>query len=98
MPAQMIDKSIQTYLKDATRPVEVKIFCATITCFPSGGNTGKIIQHYFTSRFEIGYTKTKGTSSVYDKLERVRNILNSTNETECEQNHRRQQGNFVDGI
>lgn len=40
---------------------------------------------YFTSRFELSYSKAKGASSVYDKLERLRLLLNSTNQQEADE-------------
>ena len=67
-------------MKDAIRNFELKIFKAEIIL-----TNGKKIPYVFTNRLEMGYAKTKGNSSVYNKLERVRNILNATSPKECEE-------------
>jgi len=89
----MIDRSIQNYLKDAIRNVDIKIFKVEI-------NSGKIPPIYFTSRVELGFAKAKGSASVYDKLEAIRGIVNAANMTECNEAFEviKNQGNFPDGI
>lgn len=72
----MIDRSIQNYLKDAIRNVDIKIFKVEI-------NNGKLPPFYFTSRVELGFAKSKGNASVYEKLEAVRGIVNAANMSEC---------------
>lgn len=75
----MINNSLQSYLKDAIRNFELKIFKAEIVLV-----SGKKIPYFFTNRLELGYAKTKGTASVYTKLESLRNVLNSTSPSECD--------------
>ena len=75
MTASMMDQTIQSYMSDAIRNVEVKIFKATIFL-----KDNKKIKIFFTNRFELGYAPSKGAGSVYNKLESLRNILNSTSE------------------
>jgi hypothetical protein len=91
--AQMIDRSIQNYLKDAIRNVDIKIFKVEI-------NNGKVQPIYFTSRVELGYAKSKGNASVYDKLEAIRGIVNASNMNECNEAFDliKNQGGFPDGI
>ena len=67
-------------MKDAVRNVEVKIFKAVLTT-----DKKKYITYYFTSRVEIGFCKDKGNSSVYEKLESVRGILNAGNLKGCDE-------------
>jgi hypothetical protein len=86
----MVDSTIQHYLKDAIRNVDIKIFKAEITT-----QSNENITQYFTSRLEMGCAKTKGNSSVYDKLAAVRNLLNSTNMKDCKAEAA---GPFPDGI
>ena len=62
--AQMCDRSIQGYLHDAIRNFDLRIFKADLHL-----KGGKIETHYFTSRFEIGYSGVYGNSSAYEKLE-----------------------------
>lgn len=38
---------------------------------------------YFVSRLELGYHKCTGNGTVYDKLESLRRVLNSTNNKDC---------------
>ena len=64
-------------MRDAIRNVEIKIYKALLYL-----TDNKKIKVYFTSRLELGYAPAVGTSSVYGKLESLRNILNSTNETD----------------
>ena len=45
---------------------------------------GRKVRIYFTSRFELGYAPAVGSGSVYGKLESLRTILNSTNETDLD--------------
>lgn len=99
--AQMIERQIQYYLRDAVRSVEVKIFKAVIHY----ANMKKPITYYFVNRFELGYAKTKGTSSVYDKLEAIRNMLIASTEhslrlaaQQAHQHAQRGEGGLVDGI
>ena len=75
----MIDRTLQSYLKDAIRNVDIKIFKAEVT-----HGTKKSV-YYFTNRFEIGYANHKGNASVYDKLEQLRNIVNASNLPACEE-------------
>ena len=75
MASCMMDQAIQFYMHDAIRNIEVKIFKATIFL-----QDNKKIKIFFTNRFELGYAPSKGAGSVYDKLESLRNILNSTSE------------------
>jgi len=87
----MIDLSIQSYLKDATRTIEVKIFKAEVyflTNLDAKEGDRKIQKvkmwpFYFASRLELGHTFSKGCGSVYEKLECVRNMLNATNPDQC---------------
>ena len=66
----MIESSIQTYLKDAIRNVEIKIFKAVIE------SNGASEVYYFTNRLEIGHITANG-QSVYEKLKSIRNIVNA---------------------
>ena len=65
-------------MKDAIRNVEIKIFKAVLQLAD-----GKSKSFYFTNRFELGYTKSKGNSSVYDKLAAIRNIVNASSLSNC---------------
>lgn len=68
------------------RPVEVKVFSISFTFLNSvNEKVRQSLPKYFTSRFELSYSKAKGASSVYDKLEKLRNLLNSTNLNESNQ-------------
>ena len=80
LAVQMMERSIQSYLKDAYRNVEIKIFKAVLHL-----TNGKTQTHYFTSRLELGYGQSKGTGSVYDKLAAIRNIVNASNEKNCKE-------------
>ncbi len=71
---------MQSYLKEAIRNLEIKVFKADIYNIK-----GEKITYYFTCRLELGYILTKGNCSVYDKLDAVRNILTSTNLNECKE-------------
>ena len=71
---------MQSYLKDAMRNLEIKIFKAEL--FKTDGEK---ISKYFTSRLELGYKPAIGTGSVYEKLMSLRNILNATNETDLKE-------------
>jgi len=62
----MIDRTIQNYFQDAIRNVDIKIFKADLYMKDMSRET-----HYFTNRFEIGFTGVAGSSSVYDKLEKL---------------------------
>lgn len=79
---KMIDNAIQTYMNDSIRNIDVKIFKAEIF-FGDKDKNEKSVPYYFTSRLEIGYIKNKGSASVYEKLEAVRNILNAPNRDVC---------------
>lgn len=59
--------------------IEIKIFKARLYL-----SDGRKVAIYFTSRFELGYAPAVGSGSVYGKLESLRNILNSTNETDLD--------------
>lgn len=70
---QQIDQTIQNYLRDAHRPFYLKIFKAEIFF------KKKKCTVFFTHRFEMSYQGQKGNHSVYSKLETVKNLLNSNN-------------------
>lgn len=92
----MIESTLQAYLKDAIRNVEIKVFKAVLYT-----TNGKKIKSYFTSRFELGYRPAVGSGSVYAKLESLRNILNSTNENDLDihyQNQRATELKFPESI
>ena len=91
LAAQLIDASIQSYLKDAIRNVEIKIFRADLRL-----TTGQVVTHYFTNRLEIGHTFSKGCGSVYEKLASLRNVVNATSRQRCESAVAEQP--FIDGI
>ena len=76
----MINESLQNYVKDAIRNFELKIFKAELVLV-----NGKKVPYFFTNRLELGHAKTKGTASIYNKLESLRNILNATSPKECEE-------------
>ena len=81
-------------MQDAIRNFELKIFKAELVLA-----NGKKIPYFFTNRLELGYAKTKGTSSVYEKLACLRNIFNATSSKECEDAFDNAQNNgFIDGI
>jgi hypothetical protein len=80
LPCQMFNNGLQSYLKDAIRNFELKIFKAELIL-----TNGKKIPYFFTNRFEMSHTKTKGAGSVYNKLECLRNIFNATSPIECEE-------------
>lgn len=80
LAVQMIERSIQSYLKDAYRNVEIKIYKAVLHL-----TNGQEETHYFTSRLELGCSKIRGTGSVYDKLAAIRNIVNASNEKNCKE-------------
>ena len=61
--------------------------------------SGKKISYFFTNRLELGYAKTKGNASVYNKLECLRNILNATSNKECDEAFETSyKTGFIDGI
>lgn len=60
-------------MRDAMRKVEVKIFKAKITY-----RDGKVQYCFFINRFELG-DNSKGTESVYKKLNAVQQILTAEN-------------------
>lgn len=80
LAVQMIERSIQSYLKDAYRNVEIKIYKAVLHL-----TNGQEQTHYFTCRLELGCGNIKGTGSVYDKLASIRNIVNASNEKNCKE-------------
>ena len=90
----MIENATQYYMKDAIRNIEIKIFKAEIWL-----SSGKQV-YFFTNRLELGHTKEKGSASVYEKLQSVRNIVNAQNWEQCEKEFKKNtDGNkFVDGI
>ena len=75
---------MQSYLKDAIRNLEIKIFKADLLTTDGKEKISK----YFTSRFELGYEPAIGTGSVYEKLTSLKNILNATNETDLNEFYR----------
>lgn len=50
------------------------------------------------NRLELGYTACKGNSSVYDKLNAIRNILNSTTKGQAESELKKVQKLLVDDL
>jgi len=40
---------------------------------------------FFVNRLELGYANTKGTSSVYEKMDCLKGILNATNRFSCKE-------------
>ena len=90
----MIESNVQMYLKNAFYKADIKIFKADLYLENGGVET-----IYFCCRLEIG-VKSKGNSSVYDKLEAVRNIMNATNYNDCKAfaQHQKSNNAFVDGI
>tara|TARA_B110000285_G_C15082460_1_gene594282 strand:- start:307 stop:723 length:417 start_codon:yes stop_codon:yes gene_type:complete len=81
-------------MKDAIRNVEIKIFKAVLHL-----TDGRQRTYYFTNRFELGYTRTKGNSSVYDKLAAIRNIVNASSLSNCQDAYNAQpKEGFIDGI
>ena len=77
--AQLIDRAIQSYLKDAIRNVEIKIFKVEIKV------KGRNKKHtaFFVNRLELGYNGVKGNKSVYEKMDALRKVLNATNKGAC---------------
>ena len=94
LPAQVFQNGLQSYMQDAIRNFELKIFKAELVLA-----NGKKLPYFFTNRLELGYAKTKGTASVYEKLACLRNICNATSAKECEDSFDTAQSTgFVDGI
>jgi|APCry1669189534_1035231.scaffolds.fasta_scaffold318847_1 hypothetical protein len=40
---------------------------------------------FFVNRLELGYALTKGTSSVYEKMDCLKGVLNATNQAQCKE-------------
>ena len=90
---QLIDRAIQGYLKDAMRYVEIKIFQAHIKI----KDQKQPLTVYFVGRLELGYRGCAGNGSVYERLESLRHVLNSTNMFDCETAYKEQEKKFPDG-
>ena len=67
----MQDEFLQDYMRDACRIVPVKVYCCEFYKEPTDERPAKTV--YFCHRFELGHC------SVYDKLNAVNELLNSSN-------------------
>lgn len=63
--------------------MEVKVFKVVIQYYANNTNNTKPKIFYFTNRLELGYTRLKGASSVYEKLSCIRDIVNASNKKAC---------------
>ena len=69
----MMDRALQSYIQDAERPYNIKVYKAEIHL-----SNGAPIAIHFVNRLELGYTGCRGNASVYEKLEGIKSVLNST--------------------
>lgn len=81
---QMLDRSLQSYLRDAEYYLSLKVFKAEVTYRDPEYDKKHIVPYYFVNRLELSYTRdgNRRNESVYQKLKGIKGVLNAKTRAE----------------